>query len=292
MRDKDFQQKIKSIPKPPNELVKIQTLFTRDIQTEFDWSLADDDQQRFLQKKKYTQELVNKIYCQKQKDGRHRISVYNGVYWFRLLTIFQDEYFFLCHFLGLREFNKLVMDYLRIYPSDSYSLSILSKDFLKYLQQRKDLKDIELMTQIARLEWEYICCFDAKKEPPLILTEEDLAVLKNLKLQPHVYFWHEKYNFLELRNQSKSKQEFSFDDLKEKESYYLIFRDENDIVSYLEMEEEFFLFVSLLQKYTIEESVEKCFEQINKKQQEFFLNNLQEKFKQWTLLKLFCCFER
>ena len=49
---KKIQDKINSLPAAPKSLVIIQSLFTKDIQTEFDWKKVDGNQEKFLKKKK------------------------------------------------------------------------------------------------------------------------------------------------------------------------------------------------------------------------------------------------
>lgn len=69
-------------------------------------------------------------------DGFERLAVYNRQYWFRLITIFQDEYPCCLHVIGLDAFNAWVIRYLEAHPPTSPYLAEMDAGFPEFLRRR------------------------------------------------------------------------------------------------------------------------------------------------------------
>jgi hypothetical protein len=69
-------------------------------------------------------------------SGLERLEVYNRQYWFRLITIMQEEYPCALHVIGLDAFNGWVIKYLDANPPASPYLATLDAGFPGFLRRR------------------------------------------------------------------------------------------------------------------------------------------------------------
>lgn len=69
-------------------------------------------------------------------SGLARLEVYNRQYWFRLITIMQEEYPCTVHVVGLDAFNAWAIRYLDAHPPASPYLADLDADFPAFLRRR------------------------------------------------------------------------------------------------------------------------------------------------------------
>lgn len=69
-------------------------------------------------------------------SGLARLEVYNRQYWFRLITIMQEEYPCTLHVVGLEAFNTWVVRYLSAHPPASPYLADLDAGFPAFLRRR------------------------------------------------------------------------------------------------------------------------------------------------------------
>jgi len=69
-------------------------------------------------------------------SGLARLEVYNRQYWFRLITIMQEEYPCALHVIGLDDFNRWVIRFLDATPPDSPYLADMDAGFPAFLRRR------------------------------------------------------------------------------------------------------------------------------------------------------------
>jgi hypothetical protein len=69
-------------------------------------------------------------------SGLERLEVYNRQYWFRLITILQEEYPCAVHVIGLDAFNGWVIRYLDAHPPASPYLATLDAGFPEFVRKR------------------------------------------------------------------------------------------------------------------------------------------------------------
>ncbi len=136
-------------------------------------------------------------------SSAERLGIYNQQYWFRLLTIMQEEYPLTEHLLGTLELNKLSMAYLSALPPRSYSLQHLSDRLGSYLAGEHRWGR-PLIQEGARLDYLFIRAFDSPALPaldPSLLGQAKSAEIlaRPLRLQPHCFPFKESWNLVECR---------------------------------------------------------------------------------------------
>lgn len=105
----------------------------------------------------------------RQLTSEERLAIYGNAYFARLLECLRTIFPLVARTVGDEAFDDLAMDYLRRYPSRSYTLDRLGDRFMDYLDaSRPDLDDQGLPTEewpdflidLTRFEWEIDEVFD------------------------------------------------------------------------------------------------------------------------------------
>src|ERR1700730_17054771 len=105
----------------------------------------------------------------KRRTSIERLEVYANAYYARLLECLRDEFPALLHAAGEEVFDGLAFGYLQSYPSQSYTLSELSRRFAQYLEETRPRDEDEeggapswpdFMIDLVRLERCYSEVFD------------------------------------------------------------------------------------------------------------------------------------
>jgi hypothetical protein len=119
-----------------------------------------------------------------------RLEVYHNAYFARLLACLREEFPILMQTITEEVFDAFASDYLQRYPSRSYTLSDLGKQFSRYLAETRmeeidpadELGWEQFVIDLATLEWTYSEVFDGPGvekdppyEPPTLSSEEWLA---------------------------------------------------------------------------------------------------------------------
>ncbi len=180
--------------KPPASLKVLQRDFGSAISEPFEFGESGAFR---CQTERYAPELL----AQAEAD---RVAVYNRQYWFRLLTVMQEEYPLLEQMLGIDAFNQMVSAYLDCYPPDSPSLNDLANHLLEFLAEHEPWREDLAVCQAAELETILAGAFIAGEEPgfdPASLSEGDRAAIGSrvLRLQPYVALFQEEWSLYETR---------------------------------------------------------------------------------------------
>jgi hypothetical protein len=130
-----------------------------------------------------------------------RLEIYNRQYWFRLIGAVSEDFPALAAVLGEKQFQNMVLAYLKDNPSTSFTLRNLGRNLASWLERHPEFGPARhlLLLDIARLEWAYIEAFDGGAVAPL--TKEDvgeLAAGSTLSLQPHLQLLDLRYPVDEL----------------------------------------------------------------------------------------------
>ncbi len=234
MPDNIDSKKTKSkVPEAPESLRRLQLAFGHSIATPFLFGELDGVE---CQVDKYDRLAVSQMVARGPLSGVERLAVYNQQYWFRLLTVMQEEYPLMERILGVREFNKLVTAYLNVYPSSAPSLRHLSDRFVDFLtSDAAGAHGTAITIQTARLEYLYIQAFDAEELPPLTfatMEEAEAAMSKPLRFQPHVGFSKTDWALVESRRAIRKDPDIQTINPEEKAEYWAVFRGKNGVSSH------------------------------------------------------------
>jgi hypothetical protein len=105
----------------------------------------------------------------RRRTSVERLEVYANAYYARLLECLRDEFPALLHAAGEEVFDGLAFGYLQSYPSHSYTLGELSRQFAQYLEETRPHDEDEsdgspswpdFMIDLVRLERAYSEVFD------------------------------------------------------------------------------------------------------------------------------------
>jgi Putative DNA-binding domain len=118
-----------------------------------------------------------------------RLEIYNRQYWFRVIDAVSEDYPAVNAVLGAKEFDALVLAYLKETPSTSWTLRDVSGKLPRFLSAYPALvgRKRRLAVDVARLEWAYIEAFDGRQLAPL--TADDIQSISpdsKVSLQPHI----------------------------------------------------------------------------------------------------------
>ena len=190
-------------PEPPEGLAALQEAFGEAIAT----PLLIGGPETLIQVDRYPEPALRAVSGHGGRSGPERLMTYNKQYWFRLLTVMQEELPLLRHLMGLTAFNQMVTDYLDAHPSRSQLLQHLSDDLEGFLAG-SERWGRPAWRQAARLERHYIRAFDAAALPaldPAALPPEVAAGLLTapLRLQPHWALFEEGWDLLSWRRRVK-----------------------------------------------------------------------------------------
>jgi hypothetical protein len=117
-----------------------------------------------------------------RRTSIERLEVYGNAYYARLLECLRDEFPALLHAAGEEVFDGLAFGYLQSYPSQSYTLSELSRQFAQYLEETRPRDEDEpsgeaswpdFMIDLVRLERCYSEIFDGPGAERLTLLRAD-----------------------------------------------------------------------------------------------------------------------
>jgi hypothetical protein len=103
-----------------------------------------------------------------RRTSIERLEVYANAYYARLLECLRDEFPALLHAAGEEVFDGLAFGYLQSHPSQSYTLSQLSRQFAQYLEETRPREEDESdepswpesLIDLVRLERCYSDVFD------------------------------------------------------------------------------------------------------------------------------------
>lgn len=99
-----------------------------------------------------------------------QLEIYRQQFWLRHTSSLVEDFPGLGGILGQREWERLVEGFLQHCPPSGWTLRDLGRDLPQYVAGREGMRNRELCTDMARLEWAFIELFDARDSTPLDLT--------------------------------------------------------------------------------------------------------------------------
>ncbi len=122
-----------------------------------------------------------------------RVGIYAEAYLARLVEVLTNDYAAVSALAGCAEFHDLARRYLAAHPSQSFTLSVLGRQFPDWIANADGIDRRELLTDVARVELAITRTFDAPREsalrpadiaalPPEILTDPRPRLIGALEL--------------------------------------------------------------------------------------------------------------
>jgi hypothetical protein len=286
--DIDMKKTQSKVPEAPESLRRLQLAFGHSIATPFLFGELDGVE---CQVDKYDPLAVSQMVARGALTGVERLAVYNQQYWFRLLTVMQEEYPLMERILGVREFNKLVTDYLSVYPSIAPSLRYLSDRFVDFLtSDAAGAFGSSINIQTAKLEYLYIQAFDAEELGPLTfatMEQAEAAMSNPLRFQPHVGFSKTDWALVEARRAIRKDPEIKTIIPEEKTEYWSVFRGKNGVSSHQLDRLQWPLIQALFAGQPFDEACESVAETMQDSDLEEFSQSIQGWFATWAALGWF-----
>jgi hypothetical protein len=159
-------------------------------------------------------------------SGFDRLGVYNQQYWFRLITIMQQEYPCAVHLLGLRRFNDWAVRYLDAHPPASPFLTFLDAEFPAFMAKRYRGKNRKQVLQAVAYERAFALAVDAPAGEPLRAVSPAEMMSVKIALAPHATPLELDWDFAAYR--ALCLQDESLEErfpLKRGKSFAIIYRD-------------------------------------------------------------------
>lgn len=120
-----------------------------------------------------SEQIIHHITGPDEVFKRERLGVYYEGYFLRLLEILEKTFIVLRQLIGKEQFNQLGREYIRVYPSEHFSVRYFGRCFSNFLANHSEIDPTYV--EMAAFEWSLEHVIDAKDAPQL--TFEELAVL-------------------------------------------------------------------------------------------------------------------
>jgi hypothetical protein len=162
-------------------------------------------------------------------SGFDRLGIYNQQYWFRLITIMQQEYPCAVHLMGLRRFNDWAVRYLEAHPPASPYLSLLDAAFPSFLEKNYRGKNRKQVLQAVAYERAFSKAVDAPAGEPLTARAAAAVMSLPLRLAPHATPLRLDWDFMAYRAQcledESLEKRFALKPGKPGASFIMVYRD-------------------------------------------------------------------
>ena len=122
-----------------------------------------------------SEQFIHDIVSTENALAEHRLGAYYNAYRIRLIDCLASDFSVLQKTIGEEAFEYLVLDYLKLYPSEHPSVRWVGQHMVQYLKNG-DRAEKSFLAELAQFEWSQGLCFDAK-ESAQHFTLEDMATV-------------------------------------------------------------------------------------------------------------------
>ncbi len=238
----------------------------------------------------YPESATDAVRPRGRQTPRERLAIYNEQYWYRLLTVLQENFPLLARTLGFWEFNQLATEYLIAHPSRDPSLDGLAWNLPAFLRGNRRFATPRNL-QIAAVDLAALRAFHAPAREnfdPGRLSPQEAAALESMpmELQPWLSLVEEDWNLTACR-QAVLEGTGSAPEFREAKGYWVAYRHEG-AVAWGALEPAAFLLLSALAAgETLAEACESVDRALPDAEAERFAGNLAAWFAEWTSLGWF-----
>lgn len=107
----------------------------------------------------------------KKADAATRMNIYRNAYTGRLIDILYGDFSTIYEILGTEAFIEMAQQYVKTYPSTSFTVRHFGQYLAKFLQETKPYCDYPYLSQMADFEWAKGTVFDAPDTATFTLDE-------------------------------------------------------------------------------------------------------------------------
>ena len=129
--------------------------------------------------------------------AEHRLGAYYNAYRIRLINSLAVDFECLQKEIGEEDFELMVLDYLKLYPSENPSVRWVGTHMVEFLQH-SDRPEKEFLSELAEFEWTQGLCFDSA-DSKQIFTLEDMAQVDPESWPQLTFKFHESVRWLDLK---------------------------------------------------------------------------------------------
>ncbi|MBS0622164.1 MAG: putative DNA-binding domain-containing protein [Verrucomicrobia bacterium] len=126
-----------------------------------------------------------------------RMEIYNQQYWYRLLTVMQENFPLVAQLIGYATFNELATAYLIEYPPHTWRLTELGHRFADWVED-------PLLKIAGQVDWAWEQAFIAPAYPPLS-GNPTLLLQRPWRLQPHLTLLELACDLLPIRDNKEGE---------------------------------------------------------------------------------------
>lgn len=166
-----------------------------------------------------SEDFIQDVVSSENALAEHRLAAYYNAYRARLISSLANDFEVLQQELGETEFELMVLEYLKQYPSEHPSVRWVGKNMVTFLEG-SSYENKSFLAELAKFEWYQGLCFDSI-DPEQLFSLENMASIAsndwpnlifkfNLSLYLVDFNWNIPKYWLALNNQEvPSKKQFS-----------------------------------------------------------------------------------
>jgi len=191
----------------------------RQLQLRFQDYLTDDNQAFFKD-----------IVSTEDALAEHRLAAYYNAYRIRLIDCLENDFKGFYEYLGTSNFELLMLDYLKIYPSTNKSVRWIGQNLPRFIAEQTEMKDWQFLYELCQFEWTQGLTFDAS-EARQIFKLDDMTTIPaeawpsiRIQFQPGMRWLDLHWNVTQISIAAEKKQPLPEKNFSEVEIRWLIWR--------------------------------------------------------------------
>ena len=118
-----------------------------------------------------SEDFEKDIISTKDALAEHRLGAYYNAYRIRLIDCLATDFAVLQKTVGEEDFEHLVLEYLKLYPSEHPSVRWVGKHMVEFLRH-STYDDRDFLAELAEFEWNQGLCFDAADSDTLFQLDD------------------------------------------------------------------------------------------------------------------------
>ncbi len=143
-----------------------------------------------------SEDFEKDIISTKDALAEHRLGAYYNAYRIRLIDCLATDFAVLHKELGEEGFELMILEYLKLYPSQHPSVRWVGQHMVEFLQH-SERPDKSFLSELAAFEWTQGLCFDAADSKQIFMLE-DMAQVPPESWPDLTFTFHPSLRWLDL----------------------------------------------------------------------------------------------